>query len=201
MQRWRLVYRSLSEPDCSERPAACHQQCSNLRPSRLPGVISRFRNVRRSHFSPSRAFRNARSAAVLVGLPPPFLVSYDATLRRVAAAWNIVHRQPNGTPSDRAGVLNRPSLRSTQRCVPMWRRDLLASLRPQVALSFPVPLFHGGAAGTAGERIGGGPRPGVLSRLPDACRSTSQTTKRCASATKLFIRPSSFRVVERCAVS
>jgi len=67
--------------------------------------------------------------------------------------------------------------------------------------SFLVPLFRGGAAGMARERIGGGPRPGALSRLPDACRSTSQTTKRCASATKLFIRPSSFRAVERCAVS
>ena len=201
MQRWRLVYRSLSGADCSERPAACHQQCSNLRPSRLPGVISRLPNVRRSHFFAFRAFRGARSAAGLAGRPPPSLASCDATLRRVAAAWSIVHRQPNGTPSDRGGVRSRRSLRSTRPCALMWRRDLLASSKPRAALPFLVRRYRGRPAGMAGERLGDGPRPGALSRLPDACRWTSQTTKRCASAMKQFIRPSSFRAVERCAAS
>ena len=44
-------------------------------------------------------------------LAPPSPVSYGATPRRAAAAWNIVHRQLNGTPSDRAGVRKAPSLR------------------------------------------------------------------------------------------
>jgi DNA-binding CsgD family transcriptional regulator len=31
--------------------------------------------------------------------------------RRAAAVWNIVHRQPNGTPNDRDGARKPPSLR------------------------------------------------------------------------------------------
>ena len=92
MLRWRLVCRSLWEPDCSERQAACHQRCSNLRPSLHQGGISHLQNVRRSRFFAFRAFRSARSDAGLVGLPPPSPVSYGATPRRAAAAWNIVHR-------------------------------------------------------------------------------------------------------------
>ena len=65
----------------------------------------------------------------------------------------------------------------------------------------PGPPFRGRAAGMAGERIDDGPRPGALSRLPDACRSTSRTTRRCASATKPSIRLSSFRAGECCAAS
>ncbi|RWQ13507.1 MAG: helix-turn-helix domain-containing protein [Mesorhizobium sp.] len=41
MLHWRLVYRRLSEPDCSDRLAARHQRCSDLQPSRGPGGTSR----------------------------------------------------------------------------------------------------------------------------------------------------------------
>lgn len=57
------------------------------------------------------------------------------------------------------------------------------------------------AAGMGRARIGDGSKPGALSRLPDACRSTSRTTRRCASVTKLSIKLSSFRAVGRCAAS
>src|ERR1700704_6273142 len=53
------------------------------------------------------------------------------------------------------------------------------------------------AAGMVSERIGDGPGLGARSRLRDGCRSTSRTTRRCASATKPSIKPSSFRVGER----
>ena len=61
------------------------------------------------------------------------------------------------------------------------------------ALPFLVPSFLGRAAGMAHERIGDGPGPGARSRLPGGCGSTSRTTRRCASATRPFIRPSSFK--------
>lgn len=118
--------RSLLEPDCSDRRAAWHQRCSDLRPSRHPAGTSRLRNVRRSHFFAFRAFRDARSDADLADPPRPSPVSYDAMPRRAAAAWNIEHRQPNGTPSDRPAGPNRPSLRSTQPCALMWSSDWLA---------------------------------------------------------------------------
>ena len=60
---------------------------------------------------------------------------------------------------------------------------------------------RGRAAGMARERIGDGPGPGARSRLPGACRSTSRTTRRCASATRPSIRPSSSKAEERCAAS
>jgi hypothetical protein len=75
-----------------------------------PDGVSRLRNVRRSHFFAFKVFRSARSDAVLVDPPRPSPVSYGAMPPRAAAAWNIVHRQPNGTPSDRAGVRKAPSL-------------------------------------------------------------------------------------------
>lgn len=59
----------------------------------------------------------------------------------------------------------------------------------------------GRAAGMARERIGGGPGPGARSRLPDACRSTSRTTRRCASATKPSIKHSLFRAGARYAAN
>ncbi|WP_409411145.1 helix-turn-helix domain-containing protein [Bradyrhizobium sp. CIR3A] len=40
MLRLRPAYRNLSEADCSERQAACHQRCSDLRPSLSPGATS-----------------------------------------------------------------------------------------------------------------------------------------------------------------
>ena len=65
----------------------------------------------------------------------------------------------------------------------------------------PGPAVPGRAAGMASDRIGDGPGPGARSRLPGACRSTSRTTRRCASATKPSIRPSSSKAEERCAAN
>ena len=78
---------------------------------------------------------------------------------------------------------------------------LAGAVVPRVAFTFLVPSCCGRAAGMARERIGDGPGPGVRSRLPGACRSTSRTTRRCASAMRLSIRPSSFRAEERYAAS
>ncbi|MBB4189797.1 hypothetical protein GGE07_006501 [Sinorhizobium terangae] len=186
MLRWRLVCRSLLEPDCSDRRAAWHQRCSDLPPSRRQSDTLRLRNGRRSHFFAFRAFRDARSDADLADPPRPSPVSYDAMPRRAAAGGNIVHRQPNGTPIDRPVGPNRPSLRSTQPCALMWSSDWPASSCPQVAPPFLARPFGGRAAGTVRERIGDGPGLGARSRSPDACRSTSRTTRRCASATKFY---------------
>jgi hypothetical protein len=75
------------------------------------GRYLRLRNVRRSHFFAFKVFRSARSEAVLVDPPRRSPVSYGATPRRAAAAWNIVHRQLNGMPTDQAGVRKSPTLR------------------------------------------------------------------------------------------
>lgn len=128
-------------------------------------------------------------------------VNCGATQPPAAAGWSIGRRPPSGMPIDRPVAPNRPSLRSTQPCALMWRRDLLASSSPRVAFPFLVPPCRGRAAGMARERIGDGPGLGARSRLPGACRSTSRTTRRCASATKPSIRHCSFKVEERYAAN
>jgi hypothetical protein len=123
MLLWRPGCRSLSEPDCSDWRVAWPQQCSDLQLSRRPSGIFRLRSVKRSHSFAFRVFQDARSAAALADPPRPSPVSYVAMQRRAAAAWSIVHRQLNGTPSDRLVGPSRPSLRSTQPCALMWSRD------------------------------------------------------------------------------
>ena len=56
-------------------------------------------------------------------------------------------------------------------------------------------------AGVVVAPSGVGPGHGARSRLPGACRSTSRTTRRCASATKPSIRPSSSKAGEHCAAN
>ena len=78
--------------------------------------------------------------------------------------------------------------------------DELAAAAARALGSVDAPS-GGKTVGRARARIGAGRKPGVPSRLPGACRSTSRMTRRCASATKLFIDAFLFKAVERCAAS
>ena len=201
MLRSRLECHKLSDPDCSERQAACHQRCSGLRQSRSPGGTSRWRSARKSPSSMCRAILYGRLGGASDGLPRQSPVSWIAMQPPMAAGWHIARRPLSGMPIDRAAAPGRPSLRSTSPCALMWKTGLPVSSRRQMVLAFVVATFGGKTAGRARARIGDGPKPGAPSRLPDACRSTSRTTRRCASATKPSIKLSSFRGVERWAVS
>ncbi len=104
--------------------------------------------------------------------------------------------------ADRSARRPKPAkLPSIQPCAHMCRSDWPAPSQPRPGLSFLVLPFRGRAAGMAGERIGDGPGPGVRSRLHDACRSISRTTRACALATKPSIKRSLFRVGVRYAVN
>ena len=197
MLRSRLDCRKLSGPNCSERRAACHQRCSDLRQSRSLGDTSRWRSARRSHCSTCRAILYERLGGASDGLPRQSPVSWIVTQPPTVARWHIGRRPLSGMQIDRPAAPSPPSLRSTSPCALMWKTDLPVSSRPQAALAFVVPPFGGKTVGRARARIGDGRKPGAPSRLPDACRSTSRTTRRCASATKLSTKPFSFRAVER----
>ena len=158
----------------------------------LSGGISRWRSARRSRFSMRRGIPCGRLGGASDGLPRQSPVSWIAMQPPTAARWPIGRRPLSGMQIDRPAAPSRPSLRATPPCALMWKTGLPVSSRPQAALAF---------VGQARARIGDGRKPGAPSRLPDACRSTSRMTRRCASATKLFIKPFSFRAVERCAVS
>ena len=149
MLRSRPVCRSLSEPDGSERQAACHQRCSDPRQSRSLGGISRWRSARRSRFFGCKAIPCRRSGAGSVDPPRRSPVSCGATQPPAAAGWSIVRRPPSGMPSDRPVARNRPSLRSTRLCAPMWRRDWPAS--SSLPSGVPVP---GPAVSWKGRRHG-----------------------------------------------
>ncbi len=131
--------------------------------------------------------------------------------RRLGRAASTVSRELRRNAATRGGGLDYRATTAQWHADRSARRPEPTKLAPNVALRTYVeerlagrvvapsgaciagPPFGGTAAGMAGERIGDGPKHGALSRLPDACRSTSRTTRRCASATKPSIRLSSFR--------
>ena len=128
-------------------------------------------------------------------------VSCGATPPPEAAVWSIVRRQRNGTPSDPLAAQSRRSLRSTRPCESMWRNGWLASSWPRAGRPFPARPCAGKDVGMDHGRTGGGQRPGARSRSPAACRSTSRTTRPCASAMKPSIKRCSFKVEARCAAN
>ena len=184
-----------------DKQGGCHPRCSDGRPSRFRGGISRLRSGRRSRFFALRATQCRRLLAGLGGQRRRSHVSCGAMLRLEAAVWSIVPRQRNGTPSDRPVGQNRRSLRSTRHCEPMWRSDWPASSSLRAGLLFPVRPCPGKAVDMDGGKIGGGQTPGARSRSPADCRSTSRTMRPCASATKPSIKRCSFKDEARCGAS
>ena len=202
MLRSRPACRRLSEPDGSERQAACHQRCSDLRRSRSPGGISRLRSVRRSRFFACRAIRCGRSR------------------RRLGRSASTISRELRRNAATRSGGLEYRATTAQWHAERSARRPKPAKLALNAALrtyveerlagivvapsGAPVPgpavswkgRRHGPAA-----RIDDGPRPGARSRSPGACRSTFRTTRRCASATKPSIKHSSSKAEARCAAN
>ena len=146
---------------------------------------------RRSRFFGSRAAPCRRLGVGSADRPLRSPVSYGATPPPVAGGWSIARRPPSGTPSDQPGVRSRRSLRSIRLCALMSRKGWLEWSSLRAAVPFPVLRFPGRDAGMASDRIDDGPEHGARSRSPSACRSTSRTTRRCASATKPSIRRSS----------
>ena len=124
MLRSRLECHKLSDPDCSERPAACHQRFSDLRQGRSPGATSRWRSARRSRFSMRRTIRYRRSGAASDGPPRQSPVNCGAMQRPTAAGWRIGRRPLSGMQIDRPAAPSRPSLRATSPCALMWKNDL-----------------------------------------------------------------------------
>ncbi|MET4323876.1 hypothetical protein ABIC02_007668 [Bradyrhizobium sp. RT5a] len=148
----------------------------------------------------AQAFRGGRSGAVLVDLPRPSRVSCDATPRRAAAAWTRAsttqwHAEQSAGRAEPIKLALNTTLRT------YVEQRLAGVVMTSRALPFLAPPFRGRAVGRDRERIDNGPRPGAPSRLLDACRSTSRTTRRCAPATKPSIRLSLFRAWARCAVN
>ncbi len=174
---------------------------SDSRQSRSPGDISRWRSGRRSRFFVCRAIPCRRSLAGSAGRHRRSRGSCAATLPPEVAVWSIVRRRRSGTPSDPLVARSRRSSCSTRHCAPMWRNDWLASSWLRAELLFPARPCPGKDVGMDRGRIGDGPGPGARSRSLAACRSTSRTMRRCASATKPSIRRCSSKVEVRYAAS
>lgn len=190
MLHWRLVCRSLPEPDCSDRRAAWHQGGSELStkpPSerylsfaereeiallRVKGPSGREirRRLGRSASTVSRELR--RNAATRSG---------GLEYRASTAQWHAERSARRLKPSKLAPIT---TLRT------YLEQRLADVVTPRVALPFLVPAvpWKGHRHGPRKDRRSA--KVGPQSRLPNACRSTSRTTRRCASATKPSIEPS-----------
>jgi UvrD-like helicase C-terminal domain len=167
----------------------------------LSGRIFRLRSGRRSRFFGRRATPCRRSPAGLNERRRRSPGSCGAMPPLGAADWSIARRRRNGTPSEPLSARSRRSLRSTRHCEPMWRNDWQESSSLRAGLLFPVRLCPGKAVGMDRGRTAGGQTPGARSRSPAACRSTSRTMRRCASAMRPFIKRCSFKAEVRCAAS
>ncbi len=182
------------DTDYSGRQAVCPHRFSDLRQSHSRGGTFRLRNARKSRFSIFKATRCRRSVAGWDGPLRPYPASSIAMRPPTAARWPIGRRPLSGMPIDQLVVPNRRSLRRMLPCGLMWKNGFPVWSRCQakrVAVLFGRTIGHQSRA-----KIGDGRRPGALSRLPGACRSTFRMTRRCASAPRLFIKPFSFRAVE-----
>src|SRR3546814_390172 len=126
--------------------------------------------------------------------------SYDATQPPAAAGWSIGRRPPSGMPIDQPVAPNRPSLRSTN--LAHLCGEILAGvvLAPSgVPVLGPAVPWKGRRHGPRKDRRWA--RAWSRNRSPGACRSTSRTTRRCASVTKPSLKPSSSKVKAQCAVN
>ena len=201
MLRSRPGCRRLSEQDGSGRQAVCHQRCLDPRQSRSLGGTSRWRSGRRSRSFACRTIPCRRSLDSSAGRHRRSRGSCAATLPREVAVWSIVRRRRSGMPNELLVARSRRSLCSTRPCAPTWRNDWLALSWLRAVLRFPARPCPGKDVGTDRGKIGGGPGPGARSRSLAACRSTSRTMRRCASATKPSIRRCSSKLEGRCAAS
>lgn len=125
------------------------------------------------------------------GLPRQSPVNCGAMRPPAAAGWSTGDDCPVAGRSARRPKLTKLALATTLRTYVEER--LAGVVVAPSGTPVPGPAVTWKAAGMGRARIDDGAKPGALSRLPDACRSTSRMTRRCASATK----PCSFRVVGR----
>src|SRR5258708_3949215 len=96
MLRSRLECHKLSDLDCSERRAAFHQRCSDLRQSRSLGGTCRLRSAKRLRFSMPRVIPYGRLGVASGGLARQSPESLIAMQPPTAAQWLIGRRPPVG---------------------------------------------------------------------------------------------------------
>ena len=111
------------------------------RRSRSQVGISHLRSERRSRSFASRRTPCRRSLAGSGGRPRRSRESCGAMLPPEAAAWSIVRRPRNGTPSARLAVQSRRSLRATRHCEPTSTNGWLASSSLTNGCKWPGPVI------------------------------------------------------------
>ena len=139
--------------------------------------------------------------------------------RRLGRAASTISRELRRNAATRGGGMAYRATTAQWHADRSARRPKLTKLALNVALRIYVEeRLAGVVVAPSGAPVTGpavpwkGRRPGPRkdrrwakawspSRLPDACRSTSRTTRRCASATKRSIKLFTFKAVERCAAN
>ena len=195
------TYPKQSERDGSGRPAECHQQCSGPRQSRSLADIFRLPNAKEIALLRAQGCTGAGGSASIGRAAS----TISRELRRNAATRSGGY----GVSRDDSAMACRASSPSTKAGEACAERGL-AGLCPGPAGgagrrserrfgSWPVGVLERATTGT--RQDGDGRVPGALSRSPDACRSTSRTTRPCASATRPSTRRCSSKGEARCGAS
>lgn len=131
MLRLRPDYRNLSEADCSERQAACHQRCSDLRASLSslsPGRHLSLPEREEIALLKVQGHSIRRSGAAWGGMLRRSPVNCGGTWPSAAASWSIGQQLPNGVQTDLPAGPSPTKLAINEPCALMWSGDLPAAL-------------------------------------------------------------------------
>ena len=139
------------------------------------GVCAIARKIRRSASSISRErHRNAQHAR---------------------AALSIAQPRLNGLRIVRHVGPKRQNYHKTMPCARMLKIGFRVRYRTQMGTSSQHLMLRGQRDGLCADNIADAPQPGAQNKAPAACHWTFRMTPGCASVTKQYIRPCSFRDV------
>ena len=178
-----------------ERPEVCPHQSLQTRLHRFRAVIFLFLNVKRSRCTERKALASVRSPGRPGALLPPFLGNATGMLQHARAALSIAQPRLNGLRIVRHVGPKRQNYRKTMPCARILKIGFRVRYRTQMGTSSQHLMLRGQRDGLCADNIADAPQPGAQNKAPAACHWTFRMTPGCASVTKQYIRPCSFRDV------
>ena len=111
------------------------------------------------------------------------------------AALSIAQPRLNGLPIVRHVGPKRQNCRKTMSYARMLKIGFRVRYRTRMGPSSQHLMLRGQRDGLCADNIADAPQPGAQNKAPAACHWTFRMTPGCASVTKQYIRPCSFRDV------
>ena len=206
---WQRIKQGVSsEEACMQAGASApvgsrwFRQAGGLPPSKfanasasLSGRYLSFLNVKRSRCTERKALASVRSPGRPGALRPAFLGNATGMLQHARAALSIAQPRLNGLRIVRHVGPKRQNYHKTMPCARMLKIGFRVRYRTRMGPSSQHLMLRGQRDGLCADNIVDAPQPGAQNKAPAACHWTFRMTPGCASVTKQYIRPCSFRDV------